>query len=90
MQGVKLRVARRCGRAGTFWQRRYWDHHIRDRDDLRRHLDYIHFNPVRHGCASAPADHRWSSFRAYVARGRYPATWGEADPGIEDTDTARE
>ena len=81
---VKLRVVHRCGWGGRLWQRRYYDHHIRDGDDLRRHLDYIHYNPVKHGWARAPAAYRWSSFHAYVERGQYPRDWGTTDPGLED------
>ena len=57
------------------WQRRYWEHRIRDDDDLSRHLDYIHFNPVRHGLCSAPWEWPYSSFNKWVQRGMYPPTW---------------
>src|SRR5690348_8545957 len=57
------------------WQRRYWEHLIRDDDDLRRHLDYIHANPVKHGHASRAADWPYSSFHAWAGRGAYPADW---------------
>lgn len=62
------------------WQRRYWEHLIRDDDDLRRHVDYIHANPVKHGHASRAADWRHSSFHAWVARGAYPADWAAETP----------
>jgi putative transposase len=57
------------------WQPRFWEHVIRDRDDLNRHLDYIHYNPVRHGHVSCP--HAWphSSFGRWVERGGYEADW---------------
>lgn len=62
---------RECG----IWQRRYWEHTIRDEGDLKRHLDYIHYNPVKHGLASCP--HAWahSSFSRWVDRGEYDARW---------------
>jgi putative transposase len=79
MQSLKLRYARRSGVAGrgeSVWQGRYWDHMIRDEHDLSRHLDYIHFNPVKHGCADAPSQYPWTSFAEHVRRGRYDAHWG--------------
>ena len=58
------------------WQRRYWEHVIRDDADLARHIDYIHFNPVKHGLVSRVADWPYSSFHQYVARGSLPSDWG--------------
>jgi putative transposase len=59
-----------------FWQRRFWEHLIRDEEDLRRHLDYIHWNPVKHGCARTVAVWPYSSFHRYVRDGVYAADWG--------------
>jgi putative transposase len=61
-----------------FWQRRYWEHLIRDGRDLERHLDYIHYNPVKHGHAMAPKDWPHSSFRKFVAAGVYEPDWAAA------------
>lgn len=58
------------------WQRRYWEHVIRDDADLARHVDYIHFNPVKHGLVSRARDWPHSSFHRYVERGKLPADWG--------------
>ena len=58
------------------WQRRYWEHAIRDDADLERHLDYIHFNPVKHGRVTRVADWPHSSFHRYVERGFLAADWG--------------
>ncbi|MDP2787597.1 MAG: transposase [Pseudomonadota bacterium] len=58
-----------------FWQRRFWEHLIRDDDDYARHMDYIHFNPVKHGYVKSPADWQHSSFRKSVAQGIYPVGW---------------
>jgi len=58
------------------WQRRYWEHAIRDERDYVRHLDYIHFNPVKHGLVSRVCDWPHSSFHQYVARGELPQDWG--------------
>ncbi|MDD2892372.1 MAG: transposase [Halothiobacillaceae bacterium] len=62
------------------WQRRFWEHTIRDQDDWRRHLDYIHYNPVKHGYVSCAKDWRWSSFQNAVARGWYTRDWGCSEP----------
>jgi putative transposase len=57
------------------WQRRYWEHLIRDDDDYARHVDYIHINPVKHGHASHPLDWPYSSLHRYVRDGTLPADW---------------
>jgi putative transposase len=57
------------------WQRRYWEHTIRDDRDYAAHMDYTHFNPVKHGLAAHPADWPFSSFHRCVAAGLYPAVW---------------
>ena len=67
------------------WQRRFWEHQIRDEDDLQRHVDYIHFNPVKHGLVRRVADWPHSSFHAFVKRGRLPRDWaGMGDGGVAD------
>jgi REP-associated tyrosine transposase len=58
------------------WQRRYWEHVIRDEADLERHVDYIHFNPAKHGLFSRVGDWPHSSFKQYVARGDLLPDWG--------------
>jgi putative transposase len=58
------------------WQRRYWEHAIRDSADLDRHVDYIHFNPVKHGHVTRVADWPHSSFHRYVERGLLAGDWG--------------
>jgi REP-associated tyrosine transposase len=58
------------------WQRRYWEHAIRDEGDYARHVDYIHFNPVKHGHASRVADWPCSSFHRMVRLEVYPGDWG--------------
>ena len=59
----------------ALWQRRYWEHTIRDDRDYAAHLDYIHFNPVKHGFTENPGDWLFSSFRRCVTAGLYPAGW---------------
>lgn len=58
------------------WQRRFWEHAIRDDADLERHVDYIHFNPVKHGYVRRVCDWPYSSFHRYVKTGLLPADWG--------------
>ena len=60
------------------WQRRFWEHQIRDDEDLRRHVDYVHFNPVKHGHVKFVADWPHSSFHTYVERRILPADWAGA------------
>jgi putative transposase len=59
-------------------QRRYWEHMIRDEEDMRLHVDYIHYNPVKHGLVERVVDWEWSSFHRYVRMGYYEAEWGGA------------
>jgi putative transposase len=58
------------------WQRRYWEHTIRNDTDLVRHIDYIHFNPIKHGYVSRVCDWPHSSFHRFVADGTLPHDWG--------------
>ena len=62
-------------RARAVWQRRFWEHTIRDERDLNLHLDYIHYNPVKHGLVGCPHAWQHSSFHRFVAAGRYDRAW---------------
>jgi len=53
------------------WQRRFWEHRILDEHDLQRHVDYIHFNPVKHGLVGTVDDWPWSTYHKYVKSGYY-------------------
>lgn len=59
-----------------FWQRRFWEHQIRNQEDWIHHVDYIHYNPVGHGLVKAPKDWQYSSFHRYVQNQYYDVTWG--------------
>jgi putative transposase len=61
------------------WQRRFWEHWIRDQVDYKNHLDYIHYNPVKHGLVSSPRDWKYSSFRRFVREGVYELDWGSQE-----------
>ncbi len=69
-------VARLHSGEPALWQRRFWEHTIRDDDDFERHVDYVHFNPVRHGFVASARDWPYSSFHSYVRRGLLPQDWG--------------
>ena len=60
------------------WQHRFWEHQLRDANDFANHVDYIHYNPVKHGLAASPADWPYSSFLRYVKGGIYPIDWGQS------------
>lgn len=64
---------------GQLWQSRYWDHIFRDQDDMNRHIDYIHYNPVKHGLAKSPFDWGMSSINKYKKDGYYQDDWGVKD-----------
>ena len=69
------------------WQRRFWEHQIRDERDLQQHVDYIHYNPVKHGLVKRVQDWPYSSFHRYVKRGDLPIDWGtEPSLIIEDVE----
>ena len=58
------------------WQRRFWEHAIGDDADFERHVDYIHFNPVKHGYVTRVCEWPYSSFHRYVKNASLPADWG--------------
>jgi putative transposase len=64
----------------SLWQERFWDHVVRDEDDLWRHFDYIHYNPVKHDLVSRPEDSPWSSYSFWLERGYYEIGWGNEEP----------
>ena len=70
----------------TIWQRRFWDHVIEDERDLERHLNYIHFTPVKHGFADNPTQWPWSSYSNYLEKGYYPKEWSPELNQFEDSD----
>src|SRR5262245_33093340 len=72
----------RRGHRGV-WQRRFWEHLIRNEEDLEAHCDYIHYNPVKHGYVTRPRDWPWSSFHRFVRDGVYPLDWGCDDSARE-------
>jgi putative transposase len=88
-------VARHPNGELALWQRRFWEHTIRDDKDFERHVDYVHFNPVKHNLVARVRDWPYSSFHLYARRGLLPEDWagdfgqdrrvlasGEFDPGF--------
>lgn len=73
--GERISQSRQRKKERGIWQRRYWEHVIRDDRDYQKHLDYIHYNPVKHGYVEAPRDWPYSSFGRHVSRGAYPIDW---------------
>ncbi len=61
------------------WQRRFWEHQIRDEKDYEAHVNYIHYNPVKHGYVKSPKDWRYSTFHKFVEKGVYKIDWGASE-----------
>ena len=68
-------VEKRQDGSTLVWQRRYWEHTIRNDEDFKRHIDYIHINPIKHGLVKHVVDWPFSSFHRYVKQGILPVTW---------------
>ena len=75
-RGERRRDSRIAKGERAIWQRRYWEHLISDEEDLHRHVDYVLFNPVKHGYADRASNWPYSSFHRYVAEGRLSQDWG--------------
>ena len=80
--GESIQKSRRSKRERGIWQRRYWEHFIRDEKDLQKHIDYIHYNPVKHGWVEQAAEWPYSTLPRYIERGILPPDWG----GTESAD----
>ncbi len=64
------------------WQKRFWEHWIRNEKDYTAHFDYIHYNPVKHGLVKQVGDWQYSSFHKYYKKGIYQKGWGDVEPEI--------
>jgi putative transposase len=89
--GANADLKRRSNGDLALWQRRFWEHTIRDDRDLARHIDYVHFNPVKHGLVRRVRDWPYSSFHRYVREGLLPEDWagdlGENESGFGEPAT---
>jgi putative transposase len=73
---AEVSTSRMKRKEGNLWQRRFWEHLIRDEADFVNHCDYIHYNPVRHGLCEVPQQWPFSSLHRLVRENVYPADWG--------------
>ena len=80
----KRNVSQQKRDEAALWQRRFWEHMIRDEMDLERHIEYIHFNPVKHGYVNQVKDWPWSSFHRYVRLKLYDLEWGQAEENVRE------
>ncbi|ATG89594.1 REP-associated tyrosine transposase [Methylomonas koyamae] len=80
-----INASKQKHRESTLWQRRYWEHQIRDETDFARHMDYIHYNPVKHGYCQRVSEWPYSTFHRYVKDGVYSMDWG--GDGVDDLAT---
>lgn len=70
-----INASKQRKREKGIWQRRFWEHHIRDESDWRAHMDYIHYNPVKHRYCATPSEWPYSSFQKSIEQGLYSAAW---------------
>jgi putative transposase len=73
---ARLTASKQKHRETSVWQRRFLEHSISDEEDFRRHMDYVHYNPVKHGLVNHVKDWPYSTFHRYAAKGVYPEDWG--------------
>ncbi|MEH6576261.1 MAG: transposase [Amphritea sp.] len=66
------------------WQRRYWEHLIRDDNDYARHVDYIHLNPVKHGYVERASDWPFLSIHKFISNGVLNRDWGSAPDSYDN------
>ncbi len=66
----------------NLWQRRYWEHCIRNEQDFATHCDYIHYNPVHHSLCNSPQEWQFSSIHRFIAEGIYPTNWCQAESSV--------
>ncbi|MCP3878296.1 MAG: transposase [Sulfitobacter sp.] len=71
--------SRRKRKESTIWQRRFWEHQIQSEKDLKTHMDYIHYNPVKHELCQSPIEWPYSTIHRLTKEGVYPENWA-SDP----------
>jgi putative transposase len=72
-------ISRKNKRERGIWQRRFWEHLIRDESDYEHHINYIHYNPVKHGYVTTPTEWEYSSIHRFIQAGVLPKNWGSSD-----------
>ncbi|HLA84396.1 MAG TPA: transposase [Thermoguttaceae bacterium] len=73
-------VSRRRQQQRGLWQKRFWEHTCRDEDAIKKCVDYLHYNPVKHGLVGRVQDYPWSTFHRFVRLGEYDTDWGGENP----------
>lgn len=79
--GGERNASRQKQQEAAVWQRRFWEHTIENEEDLEVHLDYVHYNPIKHGLVERAMDWPYSSFSRYVKEGIYDEGWVGGDEG---------
>ncbi|GAB5443979.1 MAG: transposase [Fuerstiella sp.] len=82
----KVTEAQRAKGERGIWQSRFFEHTVKDEDDLKRCVDYVHWNPVKHQLVNRVRDWKWSSFHRFVAAGEYSVDWGRTMPPSIEAD----
>lgn len=77
---LSVSAARRLRGERGIWQRRFWEHQVKDESNLEHCCDYIHYNPVKHGYVARPSEWPWSTYPKFVDSGHYPPDWGMTLP----------
>ena len=86
----EMTTSRENKKEQALWQRRFWEHSIKNEKDLLNHIEYIHYNPVKHGLVQFPSEWKYSSFHRYVKDGIYARDWGEKETITFDPETGHE
>jgi putative transposase len=84
LKGEQINASKQRKGERGIWQRRYWEHCIRDDRDYEQHINYIHYNPVKHNYVHRAVDWPYSSVHRYIRDGLLPRSWG-ASEGFNDT-----
>ncbi len=76
LKAERISDSRKAKGERGIWQRRYWEHLIRDERDFKQHVDYIHYNPVKHGYVKQAAEWEYTTIHQYIAKGLINRSWG--------------
>jgi len=79
--GEERNLSRQKKHEAAVWQRRYWEHTLSSQEDIEEHLDYIHYNPIKHGYVKQSSNWPFSSFSRYVKQGIYEPDWAGGETG---------
>ena len=79
---TEISAIKKMRRESSIWQRRFWEHRIQGEKDFENHLNYLHFNPVKHGLCQSPSQWPFSSFHKYQSRGVYSKDWAAMEPPV--------